>query len=104
MGLIGPMIGLVLRSRERTGAFALILIAAASAGQRFNTVSSMGYDRVKGMADSEGQKWFDEHKSVAITKASAQRPTGRSGKIVARHIGFASKKTFERERPRKLRV
>ena len=32
MGLIGLIIGLVLRSREvRTGAFAVILIAAASA-------------------------------------------------------------------------
>jgi hypothetical protein len=40
MGLIGLMIGLVLRSREaRIGAFALILIAAALHGQRFTTVS-----------------------------------------------------------------
>jgi hypothetical protein len=40
MGLIGLMMGLELRSREaRTGAFALILIAAASAWRCFTTVS-----------------------------------------------------------------
>jgi len=62
MGLIGLIIGLVLRSREaRTGAFAVILIAAASAWPTLH-YGQHGYDRVKGMADSEGQKWLDEHK------------------------------------------
>ena len=62
MGLIGLMIGLVLRSREaRIGAFALILIAAASAWPTLH-YGKQGYDRVKGMADSEAQKWLDEHK------------------------------------------
>jgi hypothetical protein len=61
MGLIGLIIGLVMRSREaRVGAISLIFIAAACAwpvlhyGQR-------GYDRVKGMSDSEGERWLDEH-------------------------------------------
>ena len=55
MGLIGLMIGLVLRSREaRIGAFALILIAAASAWPTLH-YGKQGYDRVKGMADSEAQ-------------------------------------------------
>jgi len=62
MGLIGLIIGLVLRSSEaRTGAFAVILIAAASAWPTLH-YGQHGYDRVKGMADSEGQKWLDEHK------------------------------------------
>ena len=61
MGLIGLIIGLVLRSREaRTGAFAVILIAAASAWPTLH-YGQRGYDRVKGMADSEGQKWLEEH-------------------------------------------
>ena len=62
MGVIGLIIGLVLRSREaRTGAFALILIAAASAWPTLH-YGQQGYDRVKAMADSEGQKWLEEHK------------------------------------------
>ena len=62
MGLIGLIIGLVLRSREaRTGAFAVILIAAASAWPTLH-YGQQGYDRVKAMADSEGQKWLEEHK------------------------------------------
>jgi uncharacterized membrane protein len=61
MGVIGLIIGLVLRSREaRTGAFALILIAAASAWPTLH-YGQQGYDRVKAMADSEGQKWLEEH-------------------------------------------
>ena len=61
MGLVALIIGLVLRSREaRTGAFALILIAAASAWPVFH-YGQQGYDRVKGMADSEGEKWLEEH-------------------------------------------
>ena len=62
MGVIGLIIGLVLRSREaRAGAFALILIAAASAWPALH-YGQQGYDRVKAMADSEGQKWLEEHK------------------------------------------
>ena len=65
MGVIGLIIGLVLRSREaRAGAFALILIAAASAWPTLH-YGQQGYDRVKGMADSEGEKWLDEHKRRA---------------------------------------
>jgi hypothetical protein len=61
MGLVALMIGLVLRSREaRTGALALILIAAASAWPVLH-YGQQGYDRVKGMADSEGEKWLEEH-------------------------------------------
>jgi disulfide bond formation protein DsbB len=60
-GLAGLMIGLALRSREaRTGALALILIAAASAWPVLH-YGQQGYDRVKGMADSEGEKWLEEH-------------------------------------------
>jgi hypothetical protein len=62
MGVVGLIIGLVLRSREaRAGAFALILIAAASAWPTLH-YGQQGYDRVKAMADSEGQKWLEEHK------------------------------------------
>ena len=62
MGVVALMIGLVLRSREaRTGALALILIAAASAWPMLH-YGQQGYDRVKGMADSEGEKWLEEHK------------------------------------------
>ena len=61
MGLFALMIGLALRSREaRTGAFALILIAAASAWPVLH-YGQKGYDRVKGMSDSEGEKWLAEH-------------------------------------------
>ena len=61
MGLVALIIGLALRSREaRTGAFALILIAAASAWPVFH-YGQQGYDRVKGMSDSEGEKWLEEH-------------------------------------------
>ena len=57
MGVIGLIIGLVLRSREaRTCGFALILIASASAWPTLH-YGQQGYDRVKAMADSEGQKW-----------------------------------------------
>ena len=61
MGLAGLIIGLSLRSREaRVGALALILIASASAWPVFH-YGQQGYDRVKGMSDSEGEKWLDEH-------------------------------------------
>ena len=65
MGLIGLIIGLELQSREaRTGALALILIAAASAWPVLH-YGQQGYDRVKAMADSEGEKWLGEHKRRA---------------------------------------
>ena len=61
MGLAGLIISLALRSREaRVGALALILIASASAWPVFH-YGQQGYDRVKGMSDSEGEKWLDEH-------------------------------------------
>jgi hypothetical protein len=61
MGLLALIIGLALRSREAcTGAFALILIAAASAWPVLH-YGQQGYDRVKGMSDSEGEKWLEEH-------------------------------------------
>ena len=61
MGLVSLMIGLALRSREaRTGALALILIAATSAWPVLH-YGQQGYDRVKGMADSEGEKSLEEH-------------------------------------------
>ena len=60
MGLLGLMIGLAFRSREaRIAAFSLILIAAASAWPVLH-YGQQGYDRVKGMSDSEGGKWLDE--------------------------------------------
>lgn len=61
MGLAGLIIGLALRSREaRVGALALILIASASAWPVLH-YGQQGFDRVKGMSDSEGGKWLDEH-------------------------------------------
>jgi hypothetical protein len=61
MGLVALMIGLALRNRKaRTGAFALILIATAFAWP-VSHYGRQGYDRVKGMSDSEGEKWLDEH-------------------------------------------
>jgi hypothetical protein len=52
---------LTLRSREaRIGALVLILIAAASAWPVVH-YGQQAYDRVKGMADNEGEKWLDEH-------------------------------------------
>ena len=65
MGSAGLIVGLALQSREaRTVALALILIAAASAWPVFH-YGQQGYDRVKGMADSEGEKWLGEHKRRA---------------------------------------
>ena len=62
MGSAGLIVGLALQSREaRTVALALILIAAASAWPVFH-YGQQGYDRVKGMADSEGEKWLGEHR------------------------------------------
>jgi hypothetical protein len=62
MGLLGLMIGLALRSREtRVAAFTLILITAGSAWPVLH-FGQQGYDRVKGMSDSEGGKWLDAHK------------------------------------------
>jgi glucan phosphoethanolaminetransferase (alkaline phosphatase superfamily) len=61
IAIIGLIIGLVLRSREaRIAALVLILIAAGSAWPTFH-YGQQGYDRVKGMSDSEGEKWLDEH-------------------------------------------
>jgi hypothetical protein len=61
IGLVALMIALALRSREaRVVALALILIAAAAAWPVLY-YGQQGYDRLKGMSDSEGEKWLDEH-------------------------------------------
>ena len=55
MGLIVLILGLMLWSREaRSCGFALILIASTSAWPTLH-YGQQGYDRVKAMADSEGQ-------------------------------------------------
>jgi hypothetical protein len=61
MGLMSLLIGLALRSREaRIVALGLILMAASSAWPVLY-YGQQGFDRVKGMSDSEGEKWLDEH-------------------------------------------
>ena len=61
MGIVGLIVGLVLRSREaRIGALVVILIGAAAAWPTFH-FGQQGYDRVKAMSDSEGERWLDEH-------------------------------------------
>ena len=61
MGLIGLILGLILRSRAaRCTALSIILIASVSAWP-VSEYGQKGYDRVKGMSDSEGEKWLDEH-------------------------------------------
>jgi hypothetical protein len=60
-GMLALMIALTLRSSEaRMVALAIILIAAMSAWPVLY-YGQQGYDRVKGMSDSEGEKWLDEH-------------------------------------------
>jgi hypothetical protein len=54
-------VGLVLRSRAaRCTALTIVLIASASAWP-VSEYGRQGFDRVKGMSDSEGEKWLDEH-------------------------------------------
>jgi hypothetical protein len=65
MGLVALLIGLALRSRKaRIGALVLILISSASAWPVFE-YGERGYDRVKSMSDSEGEKWLEEHEHRA---------------------------------------
>lgn len=61
MGSVGLIVGLVLRSRAaRCTALTIVLIASASAWP-VSEYGRQGFDRVKGMSDSEGEKWLDEH-------------------------------------------
>jgi hypothetical protein len=61
MGLLGLIVALVLRSRSaRCTALTMILIASASAWP-VSEYGRQGFDRVKGMSDSEGEEWLDEH-------------------------------------------
>jgi hypothetical protein len=61
MGLVALIAGLVLRSRAaRCSALTIIVIAGASAWP-VSEFGQHGFDRVKGMSDSEGEKWLDEH-------------------------------------------
>jgi hypothetical protein len=65
MGLVALILGFAFRSREaRIGALVLILIASASAWPVFE-YGERGYDRVKSMSDSEGEKWLEEHERRA---------------------------------------
>jgi hypothetical protein len=61
MGLVGLIVGLILRSRAaRCSALTIILFASASAWP-VSEYGQRGFDRVRGMSDSEGEKWLDEH-------------------------------------------
>jgi hypothetical protein len=61
MGSVSLIVGLVLRSRAaRYTALTIVLIASASAWP-VSEYGRQGFDRVKGMSDSEGEKWLDEH-------------------------------------------
>jgi hypothetical protein len=69
---------LALRSREaRTGAFAIILIAAASAWPVFH-YGQQGYDRVKGMSDSEAKNGSTNTGSAASSSFTSFTPWERS--------------------------
>jgi hypothetical protein len=60
-GLIALVVGLALRSRKaRLTAYIVLFIAAASAWP-VSHYGQNGYDRIKSMSDSEGQKWLEEH-------------------------------------------
>jgi hypothetical protein len=61
-GLIGLVIGLILKSRRaQTATLALVLISSSSAWPVYE-FGQQGYDRVLSMADDAGQAWLDEHK------------------------------------------
>jgi hypothetical protein len=61
MGVVALIVGLVMRSQAaRCSALTIILIASASAWP-VSEYGRQGFDRVKGMSDSEGEKWLDEH-------------------------------------------
>ena len=61
IGLVGLIVGLALRSRAaRCSALFIILIASASAWP-VSEYGQQGFDRVKVMSDSDGEKWLEEH-------------------------------------------
>jgi hypothetical protein len=62
IGLIGLVIGLILKSRRaQIATLTLVLLSAASAWPVYE-FGQQGYDRVLSMADEDGQAWLDEHK------------------------------------------
>ena len=61
MGFIALLGGLIWRNRgARVAGLALIVLAGLSAWPVYQ-YGEAGYDRVKSMADSAGDKWLDEH-------------------------------------------
>lgn len=65
MGVISLVIALLIRSRAATSvALFLICLAAATAWPTYH-YGEAGYDRVRAMADSAGEKWLDQHKARA---------------------------------------
>ena len=61
VGVLGLVIALISRSRAaRATALSLIFISALSAWPVFE-FGEKAYDRVYSMADSDGDKWLDEH-------------------------------------------
>lgn len=61
VGVVGLFLALVSRTRAaRITALALVSLCAISAWPVYH-YGQASYDRVKAMADSEGDKWLDEH-------------------------------------------
>ncbi len=60
-GVFGLLLALISRARAaRVVALALIFVGAISAWPVYHD-GETAYDRVKAMADSDGDKWLDEH-------------------------------------------
>jgi hypothetical protein len=61
-GLIGLVLALILKSRQaQIATLALVLISSASAWPVYE-FGQQGYDRMRSVADQDGQAWLDEHK------------------------------------------
>jgi hypothetical protein len=61
VGVLGLFLALLSRTRAaRITALALVFVSTISAWPVYH-YGKAGYDRVKAMADSEGDKWLDEH-------------------------------------------
>src|ERR1700730_3556542 len=61
VGVLGLFLALLSRTRAaRIIALALVFVSAISAWPVYH-YGQAGYDRVKAMADSEGDKWLDEY-------------------------------------------
>ncbi|SRR5713101_4863221 len=61
VGVLGLLLALISRTRAaRVIALALIFVSAISAWPVYH-YGEAAYDRVKAMADSDGDKWLDEH-------------------------------------------